>query len=82
MTLMPDQSVTLPLHCAYCGGAVTLQLTGWPLTIRHDGRPVPDDEPELHKSIWQCPYCKRENEGGFPGRFAWVTKGHQENPPQ
>lgn len=70
-------SFILPVSCVHCGGAATLQRSGFPLVMSHDGTPVPPDHPLLQKASWQCPHCGRENEGGFPGRMAWVTKGHE-----
>lgn len=74
---LPPGPVTLPVHCVHCGGAVTLQMSDWPTVLSHDGSsPVPEDHPGLQKASWGYPWCQRENEGGFPGRLAWVTKGH------
>jgi len=64
--LKPDPAA-LPLNCVHCGGAVTVQMSGWLTTLTI---------PELDKTPWTCPYCQQENPGGFPGQIAWVSKGH------
>lgn len=73
----PEQP-KLDIHCAYCGGAVTIQMSEWPSVINHDLSPVPADHPGLQLAVWKCPYCEKQNEGGFPGRMAWVTKREDE----
>jgi hypothetical protein len=67
---MTSEPVTLPVHCAHCHGAVTLQFHDWP------GR----DAPALTQA-WVCPYCQRTNLGGFPGLLAWVTKREDDSAP-
>ena len=63
--------VTLPIQCATCHGAVTLQLAAWP-----------PDQPIPQTQAWVCPYCFSKNEGGFPGRLAWVTRRYAYGVPQ
>ena len=67
-------AVTQDLSCAYCVGEVTLRLSDWPNVINADGTRVADDHPALQRAWWTCPYCERENVGGFPGRLAFVSK--------
>lgn len=57
---------SLPIHCAYCHGEVTVQVTEWDT-----------DGPTVYAS-WVCPYCGVVNTGSFPGVVAWVTRGHAE----
>jgi hypothetical protein len=66
---LPDSvasgTVTLPIHCALCGGAVTVQMTAWqPSQGLENAVPQP----------WVCPYCWQNNSGTFPGTLVWVTK--------
>ncbi len=68
------EPATLPIHCAYCGGAITLQMADWPSSVTPD---TPSDSKE-----WPCPYCQRMNTGGMPGRLVWVTKGHEPEKPE
>ena len=76
---MPDASepVELPIHCALCHGAVTLQISEWPA---QSAEPRPAEgvlvafSDYQRKQKWSCPYCGRENEGGFPGRVQLVTR--------
>ena len=74
--MLPDTPTpeTLPVYCAHCGGAVTLQMSSWPNTRTHALPHWSDAD----RADWRCPYCFKENTGGFPGRLAWVTKGHRE----
>ena len=62
---MERSGLTLSAHCALCGGAVTLQFSGKPLT-----------NPDAEHQAWVCPYCMKKNEGRFPFLLAWVRKGH------
>lgn len=71
--------VTLPVHCAHCGGKVTLQMSDWPAMVHH-GTLAPFEPVQEYRQTWGCPYCHNQNEGGFPGRMAWVTKGHEPEP--
>jgi hypothetical protein len=69
---MPQpETTTLQVNCAYCHGAVTVQLTGW-----NPGYPaVP--------ASYYCPYCDKQNRMAVPGRLAWATKREDEPlPPQ
>ncbi len=54
------QTVTLPLHCPYCGGPIELACESTETvdeqTIRFD-----------------CPYCGRVREFSAPGRVLWVA---------
>lgn len=54
------ESVTLPLHCPYCGGPIELACEAAPeaagQTIRFD-----------------CPYCGRTRDYEAPGRVLWVA---------
>ena len=61
---------TLPVHCADCGGAVTLQVADWPA--------APGEAVE--RGWWKCPYCDRWNVVRPPGRLVWATKGHTPPP--
>ena len=58
----------LPIHCAYCHGAVTLHVSNWP---------GPADDPTPEASHWLCPYCREENDLDMPGYLEGVTKGHE-----
>ena len=69
-----SEPVTLPVHCAHCGGAVELQFTDWPSVLADDGGPADD---ALSLQTWTCPYCGAQNEGEFPDRVEWVTKRHR-----
>jgi hypothetical protein len=73
---MSLESPTLCVHCVRCGAAVTLQLSNWASAVRADGLPLSADAPELQKASWQCPECREENPGGFPGRIARTKTGH------
>lgn len=80
MTQLPaPEPTTLPIHCALCGGAVTLQLTDWPL-----GERLHSDQTEtvLVHQEWLCPYCGKTNGYGFEDRIAWVTEGHEPETPK
>lgn len=59
----------LPIHCAYCHGAVTLHVSNWP---GHDEDPAPE------ASHWSCPYCQKENRADIPGYLERVTEGHDD----
>lgn len=77
--------VTLPVYCASCGGAVTLQMSEWPVRIRFIGAGLVDDararyQRALQVGVWACPWCRKDNDGGFPGKVAWAAKGHQSAP--
>lgn len=71
------EPVTLPVHCVRCGGVVTLQMTDYPNVVTAEGRPPAPDHPALQRAFWHCPYCSQGNQGGIPGKLAWVTKGHE-----
>lgn len=71
---MAASDVTFDLNCAHCGGPVTLQMTDWPAAVRLDGSPTNPDDIQHRLARWSCPYCQKDNQGGFPGRMAWVTK--------
>jgi hypothetical protein len=64
----------LPLNCAYCGGAVTLQFWDYPNAANADGAPLDPYSIHQTRAEWHCPYCQRVNQGGFPGKLAWVVK--------
>jgi hypothetical protein len=66
--------IALPMHCAYCHGAVTLQMSDW-----RQAMSLPPDDRPLRTAVWRCPYCQQMDSGGFPGRLAWVRKGHDPN---
>jgi hypothetical protein len=54
--------VDLPIHCAWCGGAVTVQFQDWtPGGMAED-------------AVWACPYCQAANRIGAIGTIAWVAK--------
>ena len=57
----------LPLNCAHCGGAHTIQFEDW--TVRTEA-----DPPQSIESQWTCQYCGKEHGGFFPGRIAWAVK--------
>jgi hypothetical protein len=59
---------TLPIYCARCHGAVTLQMASKPLAPPND------------KQVWTCPHCEKKNDGPFPYEIVWVTKGHRDDP--
>jgi hypothetical protein len=59
-----DAPFTLPIYCALCGRAVTLQMA-----------PKPLEHPK-NRQAWTCPHCEKKNSGGFPYEIVWVTKGH------
>ena len=63
--------MTTPIHCANCGGRVTLQFADW--KAEHVRLAA-------WLQAWVCPYCMAKNEGRFPGLLAWVTKGHAGTP--
>jgi hypothetical protein len=65
---MPSDPTTLPLHCPHCGGAVTVQYSDYP-----------DDGPTL-PTAYKCPWCGKLHMFTSPGKFLWVTKGHE--PPE
>jgi hypothetical protein len=58
------QPLTLDIHCAACGGAVTVQFIGWETY---------GAEPDVAQT-WKCPLCEKTNRGTFPWRLAWVVK--------
>jgi len=58
-------STTVPVHCAKCEGAVSLQFEG-----KEPDRPAVLGE-------WACPHCDHRNEFLATGRLAWVTIGHE-----
>ena len=72
----PPHDVTLPLNCAHCGGPITVQFTAWTAPLDGRGNPAAIQHQQAE---WDCPYCQRENSGGFPGRLAWVTKRIEES---
>ena len=55
------QSISLPIFCVRCGGAVELQFSDW------------DGNGPLISQSWTCPYCQAQNAAGFPGRLIGVT---------
>ena len=55
--------VPLPVQCAHCGDAVTLELADW----------KPDEPPAEH--TYGCPSCGRQNAIDTPGRVLWAKKG-------
>lgn len=72
------EPVPLPLSCPYCGGAVEVQFRDFPTDeILRAKVEIPTTQ-----HTWTYPYCQKQNSGGFPGGFpgkiAWVTKGHAE----
>ena len=64
----------LEVECVHCGGAVTLTESIWSRQVIRDGTQVPPCDPEVQRATWTCPYCARENEGGFAGKIALATK--------
>ena len=66
---MPDNK-SLHLHCPHCSGAVTVQFSDW-----NDGAAqVPTSYP--------CPWCGKGHVFESPGKFVWVTKGHEPQKPK
>jgi len=61
---MPPGASTLPMFCATCHGAITLQFIGEWLEENLD-------------QTWACPHCRQMNRDGFPYRLAWVTRDHE-----
>jgi hypothetical protein len=61
----------MTVHCDGCHTSVTVLVANW--------RP---HQAILPRQVWYCPYCLLKNEGEFPGRLAWVTKGHDESTSQ
>ena len=66
---MPEP-FALALFCPHCGGANTLQYSEWE-----------DDAPQVH-TVYQCPWCRKIHGFKSPGRFLWVTKGHDPDKPR
>ena len=62
---MSPAASTLPLFCAICHGAMTLQFSGEWLE-------------ENLRQMWACPHCYQTNVDGFPHQLAWVTKDRGE----
>jgi hypothetical protein len=62
------EPVTLPVACAYCHEAVTLQFGHW----KSHNMP-------LIAQTWTCPYCQQANTDRYPGRLAWATKREDES---
>ena len=58
-------SITLPVRCIRCHGAVTLQFMDWPV----------NSDPEAAQRVqeWSCPYCKASNLGQYPGQVVWAV---------
>ena len=65
-----SNTVSLLVHCQYCGGAMMLQMTDWPVLLTPGG-------PPNTTQTWACPYCDKLNTGSMPGQVAWVTRGHE-----
>jgi hypothetical protein len=79
--------VTLPLHCAHCGGALSVEIQRWDdespaagVTLLADD-PTGDDLPEERDAIttFPCPYCQQLNHGRFGGQFVWVVERTDED---
>ena len=75
---MASQPVAFPAHCTACKGAVTMQITDWPLGVSYGTIDFPSDHPSVRKAVWTCPHCQVLNIGGFPGRVATVVKDNSE----
>ena len=71
------EPVTLPVYCAQCGGAVTIQVEDWPVPS-----PLPTDFASAvgYGSEWECPYCQHPNSATMLGRLVSLTKGHEPPP--
>jgi hypothetical protein len=67
------EPITLPVHCAHCGGAVTLQVEDWPVP---SSAPADFALAAGYGSEWACLYCQRVNSATMLGRAVCVTKGH------
>lgn len=76
--------VRLDVLCSSCGGAVTLRMSDWPtdMALHHATLEVTPINGPTPDPKWTCPYCQRENSGGFPGRMAWVSKRATEDRPR
>ena len=64
------QTGDLPVHCAYCGRAITLFL---------DLNPPPSAPDRLNQERlhpWLCVWCGAENSIGLDGKICAVVKGH------
>jgi hypothetical protein len=78
---VPDH-VTLPLHCAHCGGALSVEIQRWEdespaagvtlLTDDPSGEELPDERNAI--TTFPCPYCQQLNHGRLGGQFVWVVK--------
>ena len=49
-------------------------MADWPVPLKANGTIKDPHLIDLITARWPCPYCQRENRGGFPGRLAWVTQ--------
>ena len=74
---LPDTSPlqTLMVFCRKCGQPVTLTMSGFPNTLDHTTRVWKENK--TLPAHWACPHCQQENQGGFPGRIQFATKGHR-----
>ena len=74
--------VTLPLHCAHCGGALSVEIQRWEdespsagvtlLTEDPTGDELPQERVAL--TTFPCPYCQKLNHGRLGGRLVWVAE--------
>lgn len=74
---MSTAPVVLAGRCAHCGGSVTLTESIWERVVARDGHLLPRCDPAVQRATWNCPYCDKENEGGFPGKIALATKANR-----
>jgi hypothetical protein len=73
--------VTLPLRCAHCGGALSLEIQRWDDESPAAGvallteDPTGDELPQgrVAFTTFPCPYCQRLNHGRLGGQFARVS---------
>jgi len=74
------EHVTLPLHCAHCGGALSVEIQRWEdespaagVTLLTDD-PSGEELPEEPVTTFPCPYCQKLNHGRLGGRLVWVVE--------
>ena len=77
------EHITLPLHCAHCGGALSVEIQRWEdespaagVTLLTEDPTGEDEGPEGRDAIttFPCPYCQQMNHGRLGGRFVWVVE--------
>jgi hypothetical protein len=81
------EHVTLPVHGAHCGGALSVEIQRWEdespaagvtlLTEDPTGDRPPDERDAI--TTFPCPYCQKLNHGRLGGTLVWVVDDEEPN---